>query len=755
MKKFLCTNFLLAALIIGQSAFAGSSDMWRQYKGLHAPSSMEMINQPSTYRILQLDNASMKAFLADVGSDMNSAKEIQVPTPEGTFRTFKIWKNNTMSAGLAAKYPEIQTFDGYEVGSPHVTGKFGFNPFGFSAQIHDAKGTYYVDPYSNAQDGYYMTFYKRDLGYETVQCAAEDLLKATGIQDLDNGTPAIELGGNNPEVEWTYAHNNQTRTFRTAITNTGEWATAIVGIINPSKHLVVAKIVEIINRVNGYFEREIAVSLELIANNDAVVFNNKDTDPYNNNNNMANLLDESHQSIINRVGASNFDLGHILCTAGGGLAATPSVCSSNSKGRAASTVNATTNLKTIMHEMGHQMNASHTFSADNAGCNGNGMPQGAYETGSGSTIMSYSGSCAENNVFKLPGEDDYYHVNTLLEISRHINNNINCGTLSTNIPVLSIPNITDVFNIPRNTPFELVGPTATVQGSQIPQTFFYNWEQYDIGFGLTEATSGGNASGPSLRSHAPSSSPAQTYPPIESIIDNEYSIVGYRLPTSARELNFKYTARGILSNKGAFCTIDSTLKLKVVSGAGPFRVTSQSSGTANWNPGETVEIKWNVANTNAAPINCQGVSIYLHFPDGSQPDIQLVGYAPNTGSFFYPVPNFAASNGYIKVKGAGNVFFDMSKGKVNVKGTSIDDVVFANNINIFPNPASDMIHIKNANNHTKLNVTIFNITGKVVWQGEMNDELSVNTASYARGNYIVQLSDAMTQNTTSHKISLN
>lgn len=752
MKKIFYSCLFISTLCTANASFA-QADLWRQFKGEYAPSSMEMIVRPASYRILTLDNAAMKQYLADVSSDMNTAKEIEVPTPEGSFRTFKIWKNTAMHPDLAAKYPEILTFDGYAVDNPNVTAKFGFNPFGFSAQVHDGGNTYYVDPYSNAQDGYYMAFYKRDLPFETVHCASEEKLRAFGINDVDhNDQNVFQFENNNSNPNFVYSHSNQNRKFRAAITNTGEWATAIVGL-NPAKHLVVAKIVEIVNRINGYYEREIAVTLELIANNDVLVFNNKDTDPYNNNNSMEPLLNESHQSIVNRVGGNNFDIGHIFCTAGGGLAQLASVCNSNGKGRAASTINSTTNLKTVMHEMGHQMNASHTFSANTGGCNNNGMPEGAYESGSGITIMSYEGACVENNVSRDPGTDDYFHVHTLYQITNHING-VNCGTLSTNIPVLSLENITDKYNIPKNTPFELVGNTATVQGSQIPQTFFYNWEQYDIGFDRTEADAGNATDGPSLKSHYPNASTSQAYPPIPEIIANNYSLKGYRLPNTARKLNFKYTARGILGNKGAFNTIDSTLQLNVVASAGPFRVTSHRSGTSNWNPGETVEIRWDVANTNAAPINCQGVSIYMHFPDGSQPDIQLVAYAPNTGSFFYPVQNFYAKDGYLKIKGAGNVFFDMSKGKINVKGVNIDKVTFNENISIFPNPTSDNITIKNSNLHTKLTVTVLSITGKVVYQGEMKDELKIDVSNYAKGNYIVQLKDEITQNSSSHKVSV-
>lgn len=753
MKKLILVNFLLGSLLFGSQAFA-RTPFWTQLKGNHAPSAMEMIQQPSSYRILSLDNAAMKAYLENVSADYNQAALIDIPAPEGGYRTFKIWHTSVMAPELAAKYPEIITFTGEEVGKPHVTAKIGFNAFGFNAMVSDGPNTFFVDPYSNANDGYYMAFYKRNIPNPPVKCGNEEMLRATGIGDIDQREPSFEFGNNNnnPMGDFIYAHGAQQRKFRTAVTNTGEWGASITGTASPTKAQVLSKIVDIVNRINSYYEREIAVTLELVPNNDLVVYTDAGTDPYVNDRNMMLLLDESHSNLVNRLGGSTFDLGHILCTAGGGLAATPSVCSSNSKGRAASTLYNTTNVSTMMHEMGHQMSASHTFSANTAGCAGNGMPQGAYESGSGVTIMSYEGACGENNVFG--GYDDYYHVNTLLEISNHINNNINCGTLTNNIPVLSIPNITDVYHIPSNTPFELVGKPATVQGSQIPQTFFYNWEQYDIGFDFTEANGSTQVVGPTMKSHFPKMELSQAYPPIDTILNSIYSTKGYRLPTVARDLHFKFTARGLLNGRGAFCTTDSVLTLKSVSSAGPFRVTSHNSGTSNWDPGNVVNITWNVANTNAAPINCNGVSIYLHFPDGSQPDILLVGYAPNTGSFQYTVQNVYARNGHLKIKGSGNVFFDMGKGKININGVSVDEVTFNDKIDVYPNPATDRITIKNDNSFTKLDVVLYNMMGQTLWQGSMDKELEIPTSKFARGNYVIQLIDPATQNVSNKKVAL-
>src|SRR5690606_33985567 len=111
----------------------GKENLWKSYKGMYAPSSMEMIVQPSSYKIFTLDNAAMKLWLSDVTSNENTTKTVTIPTPEGGYRTFRIWKNSAMAPGLAEKYPEIQTFDGVDVDDPGITAKFGFNMFGFNA----------------------------------------------------------------------------------------------------------------------------------------------------------------------------------------------------------------------------------------------------------------------------------------------------------------------------------------------------------------------------------------------------------------------------------------------------------------------------------------------------------------------------------------------------------------------------------------------------------------------------------------------
>src|SRR5690606_9702910 len=145
----------------------------------------------------------------------------------------------------------------------------------------------------------------------------------------------------------------------------------------------------------------------------------------------------------------------------------------------------------------------------------------------------YSNNCPPNNVPRI-GDEEYYHIHNLIQMRDFFSGLKDCGDTLTDMPAPFIPSLADTYNVPRNTPFELIAPTATLPGSQREPTYLYCWEQYDQGFNLTEATQGGATTGPTLRSHYPDTSRFRSYPPVFDIIDNNYSSPGYRLSTVAR-----------------------------------------------------------------------------------------------------------------------------------------------------------------------------------------------------------------------------
>ena len=67
-------------------------------------------------------------------------------------------------------------------------------------------------------------------------------------------------------------------TYRLAVAATGEYTDFHGGTVGDG----IAAIVTAMNRVNGVYERDLAIRMTLIANNDLIVFTDGATDPFSN-----------------------------------------------------------------------------------------------------------------------------------------------------------------------------------------------------------------------------------------------------------------------------------------------------------------------------------------------------------------------------------------------------------------------------------------------------------------------------------------
>ena len=149
----------------------------------------------------------------------------------------------------------------------------------------------------------------------------------------------------------------------------------------------------------------------------------------------------NNTTLNNRVGMTSFDIGHLFGTGGGGVASSPSLCSSQ-KGEGYSARGTNTGdpfvVDYVAHEVGHQFGADHTYnnSDPNGACTTRSMMD-AFEVGSGSTIMSYVGICNQRNLqqnvdFNLPS----FHIRSLTTINSNLTNpngdpqQTGCGSLS-------------------------------------------------------------------------------------------------------------------------------------------------------------------------------------------------------------------------------------------------------------------------------------------------------------------------------------
>jgi hypothetical protein len=735
MKKRLLLLMVLAGSCFVQNASANNS-VWQKTEG-RVPTTGTQVIVPDKLSAYALNDTYLKNYLFSLNDNPNANQQIELPTPDGGFRTFVIWKAHTMSAGLEAKYPNIRTFTAYALDNPRVVAKLDYTLKGFHAMVMDGANTFFIDPYSNVNDGYYMSYYKHDFVkpvHQRMACEFKDndLVSVTEQleeMNLDNETdlPALDLK---------VINGTQHRTYRLALACTYEYSVAVDGP-TPTVAGVLSAMVTSVNRVTGVYELEMAITLELVANTDDLIWITN-SDPYSNGNGST-MLGQNQTQCTNIIGSANYDIGHVFSTGGGGIASLGSICGSN-KGQgvtgSANPVGDPFDIDYVAHEIGHQFGGPHTFNSPEGSCSGNRSGSNAYEPGSGTTIMAYAGICDADDL--QPHSDAYFHANSLQRIYNEITK-----TSKTNCPVKvttgnaapGLPSFMATYSIPISTPFELEAPLAI--DSLVADTLLtYCWEEWDrSSSALTWVNT--SATGPIFRSFLPTESRWRVFPTIQKVVTNVSSYLGEKLPTVARSLTFRLTARGVYNGLGVTNFSDDSVKLTVVNTGAGFAVTAPNTNVT-WLGGTQETVTWNVVNTDQAPINATNVNIYLSVDGGYTYPHVVATNVPNTGSANITVPNVPNTTlARIKVKGAGNVFFDISNVnfRIDFNPNSVAAVAAESaNIKVFPVPAKDVLNLSATE---AMKVTIYNTVGQSVYTGVLAQDMQVNVKDWAKGMYYI------------------
>lgn len=739
MKSF---QLFTLGVVVALSSFFNVSNA-RQYftsfNAKQAPSKGRQVLTPSVYKIFSANNQELKSFLHLLKSSPSKEQIIQMPVPDGSFRPFKIWKTPMMEGQLQTNNTDIEAFTAVALDNSQVTAKLDFTVFGFHAMVLDGKNTFFIDPYSDATDGYYTVYYKRDyrrLDGNYMPCA----VTSGEITDA-NGNLSEQIGGELPHLNAKQFGTTQ-RVYRLALSCTGEYAQAVGGA-TPTTLTVLSAMTTTMNRVNGIYEKEVGITMQFIANENNLIYLNPNTDPFFSNNNGADLLDENMGNTGLVIGAANYDIGHIFSTGGGGIANLGCVCRSNGNYKAGGVtgspdpVGDAYDVDYVAHEMGHQFGAQHTFNSNAGACQGNGSQGDAFEPGSGTTIMAYAGICGNDNIQN--NSDAYFHANSLDEISDYVTTQT-CGATNIGVSAPDLPGIADTFYIPVTTAFELIAPEATTDSTD---TISYCWEQWNLGnFRTRESRADTFSRGPCFRSFTPVPERVRVFPPIQMVIDGDFSEKGIRMPTISRALDFKVTARSIYDGYGTFNMSEDEVRVNVVSSIGPFVITSPNTATDSFQKGGTATITWNVANTTAAPVSTPNVDIFLSVDGGYTYPFTLATAVPNDGSETVTLPDTATMNARVKVKGSENVFFDISNSNFRIFGDplGLSEVILNNNINVYPNPAKDFINISNTAG-TTLSLTLYNVLGQKVWAGTMKQSNAIPVGNLSRGVYYLQLTE--------------
>jgi hypothetical protein len=622
---------------------------------------------PAAYRTVSVNLVQLKAHLlgAPLEAVVHAAEStymLTLPAPDGSLQRFSLVESPIMEKGLQDQFPDIRTFAGQGIDDRAATLRCDITPHGFHAQVLSPSGSWYIDPYAPSDQEIYIVYSRKDFYANTGKVRNE--LPPVMPDDIDLNKfdeSMLDTPGKKPKKPVQAMGMQKTtngtnlRTYRMALAGTGEYTAFHGGTVT----LGLAAMTTSMNRVNGVYERDMAIRMNLVANNNLLVYTNAATDPYTNNDGVT-MLGQNQTNCNAVIGTANYDIGHVFSTGGGGVANLNSPCTSN-KARGVTGLGTPIgdpfDIDYVCHEIGHQYGGNHT---QNNSCNR--ASSAAYEPGSASTIMGYAGICPPN---LQSNSDDYFHVRSFNEMfSFAVTGTGNtCAALSATgntPPTVTLP--TGGLTIPISTPFELTATGSDANGDLIT----YCWEQYDLG----PATAAGdnnltNPSGnqPIFRSWDPTTSPTRVFPRISDLVNNT-TVIGELLPTYDRTLTFKCTVRDNRAGGGGV-TDSPNLVYTVDNVGGPFVVTAPNTAVS-WVGGTTQTVTWNVANTTASPISAANVDIWLSTDGGfTYPTLVLAG-TPNDGSQTITVPNNATTQARIKVKASNNIFFDISNANFTI-----------------------------------------------------------------------------------------
>jgi len=659
--KTKCNSFFLLVLLFFFTLNTSSQDLWKKIsKEVYDVQKKEIRsfkNFPTKHSLYELDVDEIRNSLNIYSKSFS--KTIILPNSAGGLEAFKIRESSIFEKPLADKFPNIKSYTAVGIDNANSYAKISLGLDGFHAVVFSPNGkTIYIDPYSRDNKDY-IVYKTSDLKEEDVnfKCKIEETTK---VQKFTNIQSKILTDGN-------------LRTFRLALVCSGEYAQfhlnnqSIPTSANEAtkKEAVLSAMNTSMTRVNGVFEKDLAVTMVIVGNNDDVIFLDAATDGITDGDPNA-MIGEVQTIADSQIGTANYDIGHIFSIDGSGLASLGVVCRTGQKARGvtgrSSPIGDPYDIDYVAHEMGHQFGATHTQNND---CNRTNST--AVEPGSASTIMGYAGICSPN-VQSI--SDAYFHAVSIAQMQVIIATSGSCATPISNGNNIPLADAGINYSIPKATPFILKGSATDVDGTS---ALTYNWEQID-NEAATMPPLSNNTGGPMFRSLPSTISPNRYMPALTTVLAGDTSSEWEVLPSIARDLNFSLLVRDNYNNGGGTSRDDM---LVTVEDAEAFNVTSQNIPII-WDAGSSQTITWSKGTSDIAPINCQNVTIKLSEDGGLTFPIVLSANTVNDGSEVVIVPNNVTTQARIMIEAVDNIFYNINTVNFEIQST-VPSFILKNN----------------------------------------------------------------------------
>ena len=624
--------------------------------------------RPHSKHLVHVDINAHDAGLATTPSERADqplaayGQPIGLPHPDGGVVACVIAESPVMAPELQARYPQLRSFLVQSI-DRSASGRIEFTPRGLTGMLRTTDGrAWMIDQWQSGDSTLAVSYWLTDLPGST-DWVCETIAGAQLAEPAGDTEGGHVLRG---------AH--ELRTVRFAAACTGEYGLHQCTVQGNPPNLVdpLAAIMVVTSRTNVVYEADMAVRFVLVANNDEIVYINASTDPYpttcegvGGGDCSGGYLSPNISNLSQVIGNENFDLGHLLTRVFGGVAYLGSICGQSKAGGISGIPRGgdvdPLSALVVIHEIGHQLGANHTFSGIRGRCAGNVNIPTAWEAGSGSSPMAYAGGCPvgdappSDNIVQFC--DPFFHSGSVREMMTLLAMR-NCPQLTpTGNSPPSIVSVSPDRFVPLATPFELTVQATDADGDPLT----YSWEQFDGGAARPIIGEGAvdNGQGALFRIFPPVTDPTRVFPQWSDILSGA-ATPGEMLPTAGNtQRRFRVIVRDNAPGGGGVVVSD-LVRLTLVTNTGPFAVTTPSDGQSLESGSVTVE--WSLGGTNLWPISCTSVTISLSTDGGQTFDVPL-GTFSNTGSAIVELPELDSAVGHarIRITPTDNVFFAVSR----------------------------------------------------------------------------------------------
>lgn len=641
-------NYLLLTVLLLLSNATIGQVHWRtiEEKQMQTIEKSDRASLPSAYKLFALDFNAFKLALATAPKDTDgivSTTKVQFPDGEGELSDFIVYEAPIMEAGLMEKYQNLKSYCARGVQNPRIQLRFCITDFGLHVMsVTNTQSSYFIDTYTKDLANYIVYYKKNCTANEKFICNAEP----SGF------TPKIK----NKSKQSALSNDGFFRQYRMAMTADTDFSQFHIdaagmtnGTLTQQKSAVLSALTVIMTRVNGIFERDLGIRMNLVANNDLLILIGPD--PFFTE---ADFSNENIAFTDATIGHENYDIGHMVCTIGYNMGV-PALCAFD---KAAGSTGSYTPvgdpfvIDFFSHEVGHQFGAGHTFYSS---CGGMADDAVSVEPGSGSTIMSYAGNCSpsvQNHA------DAYFTAASIEQIQDFVNQpERNCVVATPSGSTAPEIEPLDNYTIPKGTPFVLKGNVTATN----PNLLTYCWEQMDVDSPYDNAQPqpplSTNILGPNFRSFPPTSSPDRYFPSFKSVLQGKLYPKWEVTSDVARTMKFGLTVRdNNLINGGQTQTAISEI---YVADVGPFKITSPNVAHTYFPSGVAHYLTWDVAGTTENGIDTETVTVSISTDNGVT-FTPLVSNTPNDGGEWIQFPNVESAYCRIMITPDNSVYYALT-----------------------------------------------------------------------------------------------